>query len=213
MSDPLDDLIDAAARALDLPIEPEWKAAVKTNLAVTLAPRRSTSPNSSFRTRPSRRRCSSPDAMDLTWSSANAIAYAVHDGQVSARDVVAGALARIAAKNAALNAFTAVTEQRALARADAIDAARKNGERLGPLAGVPFAVKNLFDVAGLPTVAGSKINRDRAAGGARLAADRAAGSGRRGARRALSTWASTPMISPAKTSTTAPRAIRTTRRA
>ena len=36
MSDPLDDLIDAAARALDLPIEPDWKAAVKTNLQVTL---------------------------------------------------------------------------------------------------------------------------------------------------------------------------------
>ena len=36
MSDPLDDLIDAAARALDLPIEPEWKAAVKSNLQVTL---------------------------------------------------------------------------------------------------------------------------------------------------------------------------------
>ena len=99
--------------------------------------------------------------MDLTWTSANAIAYAVHDGQTSARDVVAGSLARIAAYNGTLNAFTAVTEQRALARADAIDAARKNGERLGPLAGVPFAVKNLFDIAGLPTVAGSKINRDR----------------------------------------------------
>jgi AtzE family amidohydrolase len=99
--------------------------------------------------------------MDLTWTSANAIAYAVHDGQTSARAVVAGALARIAAYNGTLNAFTAVTEQRALARADAIDAARKNNERLGPLAGVPFAVKNLFDVAGLPTVAGSKINRER----------------------------------------------------
>ena len=36
MSDPLDDLIDAAARALDLPIEPAWKAAVKVNLDVTL---------------------------------------------------------------------------------------------------------------------------------------------------------------------------------
>jgi 1-carboxybiuret hydrolase subunit AtzG-like protein len=36
MPDPLDDLIDAAARALELPIEPEWKAAVKTNLQVTL---------------------------------------------------------------------------------------------------------------------------------------------------------------------------------
>ena len=36
MPDPLDDLIDAAARVLDLPIEPEWKPAVKSNLAVTL---------------------------------------------------------------------------------------------------------------------------------------------------------------------------------
>ena len=36
MSDPLDDLIDSAARALDLPVEPEWKQAVKTNLAATL---------------------------------------------------------------------------------------------------------------------------------------------------------------------------------
>src|SRR5262245_66199608 len=98
---------------------------------------------------------------DLTWTSANAIAYAVHDGQTSAHDVVAGSLARIAAQNPTLNAFTAVTEKRALARAAAIDTARKSGERLGPLAGVPFAVKNLFDVAGLPTVAGSKINRDR----------------------------------------------------
>jgi AtzE family amidohydrolase len=102
---------------------------------------------------------------DLTWTSANAIAYAVHDGQVSAHDVIAGALARIAAQNKALNAFTAVTEERALKRAAAIDAARKNGERLGPLGGVPFAVKNLFDVAGLPTVAGSKINRDRTPAG------------------------------------------------
>ncbi len=101
------------------------------------------------------------NAMDLAWSSANAIAYAVHDGQVSAREVVAAALARVRAKDGALNSFTAITEQRALARADEIDAARKRGERLGPLAGVPFAVKNLFDVAGLPTVAGSKINRDR----------------------------------------------------
>jgi 1-carboxybiuret hydrolase len=98
---------------------------------------------------------------DLTWTSANAIAYAVHDGQTSAHDVVTGALARIAAQNGTLNAFTAVTEERAITRAAAVDQARRNGERLGPLAGVPFAVKNLFDIVDLPTVAGSKINRDR----------------------------------------------------
>ena len=46
-----------------------------------------------------------------------------------------------------------------------MDAARAKGDPLGPLAGAPFAVKNLFDVAGLPTRAGSKINRERAARG------------------------------------------------
>ena len=38
---------------------------------------------------------------------------------------------------------------------------RARGKPLGPLAGVPFAVKNLFDIAGLPTIAGSKINREK----------------------------------------------------
>ena len=71
------------------------------------------------------------------------------------------ALARIAERDKTLNAFTAVTRERALAKARAIDADRAAGRALGPLAGVPFAVKNLFDVAGLATLAGSKINRDR----------------------------------------------------
>ena len=60
-----------------------------------------------------------------------------------------------------LNAFTDVTADRARARAAAIDAERAAGHPVGPLAGVPFAVKNLFDVAGLPTRAGSAINRER----------------------------------------------------
>ena len=46
-------------------------------------------------------------------------------------------------------------------KADAVDVARARGANLGPLAGAPFAAKNLFDVDGLPTRAGSKINRDR----------------------------------------------------
>jgi aspartyl-tRNA(Asn)/glutamyl-tRNA(Gln) amidotransferase subunit A len=71
------------------------------------------------------------------------------------------ALNRIKALNAALGAFTDVTAARALARADAIDAARARSVHLGPLAGAPFAVKNLFDIEGLPTRAGSRINRDR----------------------------------------------------
>jgi AtzE family amidohydrolase len=75
--------------------------------------------------------------------------------------VVETVLERIAARDPALNAFTAVTRERASAKARALDKAHASGLTPGPLAGVPFAVKNLFDVAGLPTLAGSKINRDR----------------------------------------------------
>jgi len=95
--------------------------------------------------------------------SAQAIAAAVKGGMVSAREVAQTALKHIEARNGALGAFTDVTAKRALAKADAIDAARARGEDLGPLAGAPFAVKNLFDIEGLPTRAGSKINRDRGA--------------------------------------------------
>ena len=99
--------------------------------------------------------------MDSTWAHASELAAAVGDGRISATAVVGDALARIAKYNPVLNAFTAVVEARALAKAEAIDAARASGAPLGALAGVPFAVKNLFDVAGLPTLAGSKINRAR----------------------------------------------------
>jgi 1-carboxybiuret hydrolase len=93
--------------------------------------------------------------------SAQAIAAAVRTGARSAREIAQETLSRIKARNSALGAFTDVTATRALARADAIDAARARGTSLGPLAGAPFAVKNLFDVDGRPTRAGSKINRDR----------------------------------------------------
>ena len=65
-------------------------------------------------------------------------------------------------RRGAVNAFTAVTRERALAEAAAVDATRAAGRDPGPLAGVPFAVKNLYDVAGLPTIAGSHIDRSRA---------------------------------------------------
>ncbi|MFO0298665.1 MAG: AtzE family amidohydrolase, partial [Pseudomonadota bacterium] len=71
---------------------------------------------------------------------------------------VRAALARIEASDARVNAFTAVLAERALARAEVVDA-RDMG---GPLAGLPFAVKNMFDLAGLPTLAGSRIERDAA---------------------------------------------------
>ena len=92
---------------------------------------------------------------------AASIAAAVAGGRTSARTVVTDALGRIARCDDRINAFTDLVATRALARADAVDAALRDGETAGPLAGVPFAVKNLIDIAGLPTRAGSKINRDR----------------------------------------------------
>src|ERR1700726_2063987 len=92
--------------------------------------------------------------------SALEIAAAVNSGKLSALSVTEAALARIAKHNPVLNSFTDVTADRARAGARAIDAAIAAGKNPGPLAGVPFAVKNLFDVQGLPTRAGSQINRD-----------------------------------------------------
>ena len=92
--------------------------------------------------------------------SASEIAQAVAGGKRSALSVTEDALANIAKHDSVLNAFTDVTVERARAKARAVDAAIASGKTVGPLAGVPFAVKNLFDVAGLSTRAGSKINRD-----------------------------------------------------
>jgi aspartyl-tRNA(Asn)/glutamyl-tRNA(Gln) amidotransferase subunit A len=98
-------------------------------------------------------------AADLAWATSAEIAHAVGAGEQSALGVVDAALSRIAKLNPTLNAFTAVTAERARAKARAVDGTRDRSAL--PLAGVPFAVKNLFDVAGLATVAGSKINRAR----------------------------------------------------
>src|SRR5262249_9104808 len=90
------------------------------------------------------------------------LAAAIRDHRLTAADVTRAALERIARRDPAINAFTEVTAERALAEAAAVDRALASGQDPGPLAGVPYAVKNLFDIAGLKTLAGSKINRDHA---------------------------------------------------
>jgi 1-carboxybiuret hydrolase len=97
---------------------------------------------------------------DLSWASSAEIAQAVGAGEASALNVIDDAFARIEEHNPALNAFTAITVKRARVKARAVDATRDKSKL--PLAGVPFAVKNLYDIEGLPTVAGSKINRAHA---------------------------------------------------
>jgi aspartyl-tRNA(Asn)/glutamyl-tRNA(Gln) amidotransferase subunit A len=78
-------------------------------------------------------------------------------GRVSAEEICRACLDRIDAANGRLNAFNTVAAERALERAAAIDRRRAAGESLGPLAGVPVAVKDNMSVRGLRTTASSKI--------------------------------------------------------
>lgn len=105
-------------------------------------------------------------ATQLLARDAGAMAAAVSAGTVTATALVQAALHRIEATNGRVNAFTEVVRDRALRRAGQVDAslASAAGERTRelPLLGVPFAVKNSFDIAGLATLAGSRIERDTA---------------------------------------------------
>src|SRR5271155_6150375 len=97
-------------------------------------------------------------SLDVVTATAREIAAAVSAGEVSAQQVVGTARAHIASVDPKLNAFTDLTGDRARASAEHIDQGRPAGRPLGPLAGVPFAVKNIYYVAGVVTRAGSKIN-------------------------------------------------------
>ncbi len=88
------------------------------------------------------------------------IAGRVQRGELTAEAVIAEALARIEARNGALNAFLTVARDEALARARELDARRARGETLGPLAGVPVAVKDAICTRGLRSTAASKILAD-----------------------------------------------------
>ena len=83
-------------------------------------------------------------------------------GEFSAQEVLASSIERIEATDGRVNAFTGKSYERAKREAAAIDRMRARGEKLPPLAGLPYAVKNLFDVAGEVTLAGSRINRGNA---------------------------------------------------
>ncbi|MDB5395653.1 MAG: amidase [Rhodospirillales bacterium] len=91
---------------------------------------------------------------------AKTIAAGIRAREFTAREIAGACLDRIAERDGDLNCFTTVTHDRALATADGIDAAIATGRDPGPLAGVPYAVKNLFDIAGYATCAGSKIHKD-----------------------------------------------------
>lgn len=88
---------------------------------------------------------------------------AIQQGEISALEVAKQTLQAVEQHNPALNAWTEMTGPRMLKEASAIDAQRQRGEPLPPLAGIPYAVKNLFDVAGHTTLAGASLFSDRPA--------------------------------------------------
>src|SRR4051812_46321453 len=104
------------------------------------------------------------DPTDLAFSGAAEQARLIASGDVSAREVVEGALRRIERIDPALGAFRVVLGDRALAEAQQADARRRAGEAR-PLLGVPVAIKDDTDVAGVPTARGTAASdltpRDR----------------------------------------------------
>lgn len=90
------------------------------------------------------------------------IAKAVKSGATTARAVVDSSISALEQQAYPLVAVTRLLIDRARAEADAVDVAIAAGRDPGPLAGVPYGVKDLFDVAGLPTTAGSRLYADAA---------------------------------------------------
>ena len=90
------------------------------------------------------------------WTIAS-VRDALQTRRISARELAVDFYARIAERNAELNAFLALSPERAYAQADRIDAAIAAGEELPPLAGVPVAVKDVLSTRGVPTTCGSLI--------------------------------------------------------
>ena len=88
----------------------------------------------------------------------------LRSGESSAEELARHFLERIEALDPKLNAFRLVCAERALASARAADIQLRAGLDPGPLHGIPFAVKDLYDAAGLPTSAGSRLLEDRIAG-------------------------------------------------
>ena len=90
--------------------------------------------------------------------TAQDIVRQISAGVRSAASVLSEIKQLIEARDPPLNCFTAFTFERAQREAAAIDALRSHGKPLPPLAGVPYAVKNLFDIKGMVTLAGAKLN-------------------------------------------------------
>ena len=101
--------------------------------------------------------------MKLPEMTIHDIQRALASGELSAKEIARHTLENIARVNPQINAWTHISEKRMLAEAENIDTLRREKKPLPALAGVPYAVKNLFDVAGHTTLAGAQLLGDRPA--------------------------------------------------
>ncbi|GLR10351.1 Asp-tRNA(Asn)/Glu-tRNA(Gln) amidotransferase GatCAB subunit A [Mixta theicola] len=95
--------------------------------------------------------------MKLSEFSISRLQQALQNGELSAREIANATLTAIEQQNPRINAWTTIVADRMRQQADRLDRLRREGQPLPPLAGVPYAVKNLFDVAGQRTLAGASL--------------------------------------------------------
>ena len=101
------------------------------------------------------------DPTQLNWLSAADAARAVRDGAVSSAELVGACLARIREVDGEVQAWAHLDPQHALAQARILDEMRQAGGVLGPLHGVPVAVKDIIDTTDMPTECGTKLHAGR----------------------------------------------------
>ena len=102
-------------------------------------------------------------APSLHWQTISELSRQIHSGELSPVDLMEHFLARVEAFDSKLHSFRHVPRERALAAAQAAALALRAGQDAGPLHGIPYAVKDLIDVQGLPTTAGSNLLLDNIA--------------------------------------------------
>lgn len=97
----------------------------------------------------------------IAYQTIGQLARRLEGRELSSRELVAACLGRIEALNPKVNAFLTIAADHALQRADRADAQRRRGRRLGPLHGIPYAVKDVISTRGIPTTDGSRVSRPR----------------------------------------------------
>lgn len=112
-------------------------------------------------TRSMERPAAGASAADTTWLSLTEASHLIRDKKVSPVELTQSCLNRIERLNPSLNAFITVTAESALARAHEAETEIQRGHWRGPLHGIPLALKDLFDTAGVHTTAASELFKDR----------------------------------------------------